>query len=69
MADEVPLISLNIMFLTFDTFYLIRDDDVNASRDTLEFVLSDPTWFHDATKHGYTKPRVPLGPDENSSSI
>lgn len=61
MSDTTPTFALNIMMLTFDTFYLIRDDDVQASKDTMEFVLSNPTvWVHDATMRGYKCSRTAL---------
>jgi hypothetical protein len=59
MSDTVPNLALNVMILTFDTFYLIRDDDVANSTDLEEFLRSG-YWTHDAAKGGWKCPRTPL---------
>ena len=60
MPDTVPIFALNIMFLGFDTYYLVRQGDYDASTDVQEFVQSDPAWVQDPAKGGYVRPRTAL---------
>lgn len=65
MSDTVPTFALNVMILTFDSFYLIRNNDVAGSHDLEEFVKSG-YWTQDDTKGGWTCARTVLVPEASA---